>query len=95
MSKFTQINHGNSQGIQVIPKGREADFAQHQVGSGGDNRSVRIVVEPDVDVQTVHKGEVKFQAPSSQQRNKPGSTFVQHNYGGIGFQAHEMKTTYK
>ena len=69
MSKFTQTNHGNARGTQIIPKGREADFVQVQVGEGG--RSRRIVLEDDdVDVQVVNSGEVKFQSA----QDKPTKT---------------------
>ncbi len=78
MSHFTQHNHGtNSQGTQYIRKGQEAQFTQH----GGGRRVV--IDDDEADVQVVLPDQIGRQ--SSQK-----STFVQHNYDGVCFQAHEM-----
>ena len=81
MSKFTQNNYGNAQGIQIIPKGREKDFVQNNFGN--DGHSSRVVVEED-EVQNVIRGEVKFQSNTKPQTNP---TFTQYIHGGTGFQS--------
>jgi hypothetical protein len=83
-SKFVQVNYGGANGIQIIPKGREADFTQINVPQDGRDDCGKERAE----VQVVQQGEVKFQSA----QGKSGATFTQHVYGGIGIQVAHMTT---